>query len=33
MSTNLYCGECKTELIQENYTLKCPKCDLREIDN
>lgn len=27
--TNLFCGECKTELIQENYTLKCPKCDLR----
>ena len=27
MSTNLYCAECKAELIQENYTLVCLRCD------
>ena len=30
MSTNLYCAECKAELIQENFTLVCLRCDRKD---
>lgn len=25
--TNLYCFECKSELLQDEFVLVCPKCD------